>query len=113
MNLEKEFEVYRTAKGDCTARMRQAGYWVWDLKDDEIRTLDDFKKVIGRDGMSKEKLRAEMKKVYKNRISAADLRKFLMSDPNFGSDVSAALQIIPTDEDGSILVDTFVDFLYK
>ncbi|ELA41525.1 uncharacterized protein VICG_01389 [Vittaforma corneae ATCC 50505] len=116
MEAQDQFEIFKTAKGDCISRFRQAGYALDTLKEDEIITKEDFQKAIERkDCVSKEFLKGELKKVYKSRMSNENLRKFLkMGDLNFAEgQMTDALRIIPTDEDGSILVDTFIEFLYK
>lgn len=116
MDTQDQFEAFKAAKGDCISRLRQAGYALESLKEDEIITMEDFQSVIERkDCVSKEVLKGELKKIYKSRISSENLRKFLkMGDSKFAeSQIADALRIMPTDDDGSILVDTFVEFLYK
>jgi len=115
MTIEEQFDVYRMAKGDCISRLRAAGYALGTLKEDEIGSLDDFRRVVGRDDcMGRETLRSVLRKVFGNRISAAELRKFLMADVKFGeANVLEALRMIPSDEDGSITVEAFIEFLYK
>lgn len=110
------FEVFRAGQGDCVTRLRKAGYALRSLKEDEITTEESFKEVIERhDCVKMDDLRRELKKIYKNRISSEDLKHFLRLGETKLKDEQLAdsMRIIPLDEDGSITVDSLVEFLYK
>lgn len=116
MDLQEQFEIFKEAKGDCITRLRKAGYALESLKEDEISTLETFRKFVARkDCFKKDSLRKDLKKIYSNQISGEELSKFLkMNDLNLGSEeMSDLMRIIPINEDGSVFVDELVEFLYK
>lgn len=115
-DLSKKYEEFMRAPGDALTKLRLVGYPVSTLGKAEIGSLEDFRRVIrGIESMDSKELQRELKKVYKSSMSPADLRSFLQMGGEGLDDqeLADALRMMPLGEDGSILVDDMVEYLYK
>lgn len=106
------FEIYETAEGDSLSKLRQAGFYLENLKENEIITKDDFKRIIEKEEcLKKEDLRRELKKIYKNKINLEEILK--IGEPKFNEEqMKDAMRFLPKDEDGSINIDELIEFLF-
>lgn len=116
MDYQKQFEIFKQSTGDAVSRLLHAGYAMESLNEEDIVTLDDFIKIVGKkECVEKPRLKMDMRKLYKNHISLEDLKRFLrLGEEGFDDTrMEEALRMLPLNEDGGLGIDDFIEFLYK
>ena len=114
--IERQFEEFKNKEGDLLTKLRQTGFITNSIKTDKIDTLEEFKQVIfDKECLSKEYLREQLKKIYKNHMTKQDISNLLkMGKDSFNElELLDTTRLLPVNEDGSISVDEFILFLFK
>lgn len=115
-DLSKKYEEFLNAPGDALTKLRLVGYPASTLNGSEICSLEDFKRAVcGIESMDRNELQRGLRKVYRGTMLPGDLRTFLQMGGEGLDDqeLAGALRMMPLSEDGSILVDDMVEYLYK
>lgn len=116
-DLYSDYTKFLEASGDVSTRMRIAGYPAIGIpQNTTINSYEDFENLVKHvKNVDKEALKKQINKCFKSYLKKKDILHILnLGDDKFSDkEINEAYRLMPVDEDGGILVDDLLDFLYN
>lgn len=114
--LYSNYNKFQQSSGNILTRLRIVGYPAYNIPDDiTISSFEEFREVVLQiEKLTKQHLEIKIKKCFKNYLKKSDILHILKlgNDKFTENQISEAYSIMPVDEDGGILVDHLLNFLY-